>query len=170
MRREILDLQGVQKITAFVFSRSRQALRFHLAPFRLRTFTQRLNGLKTARKRHNQPSRSHYAEAKLFENVTFPVTFWVRFLNGARWKRSAWRLRVNTNPVTFLCRLQTTHLRHRIKTHRRSTHPKKRNRCHVMICHQNADAMIPASALMRGIPWTSAILNIIRGVNALNYK
>jgi hypothetical protein len=61
----------------------------------------------------------------------------------------------------------TTHLRHRIKTRRRSTHSKKGNRCHAMIRHQNADAIVLASALMRGIPpWTSAILNIIRGVNA----
>ena len=44
---------------------------------------------------------------------------------------------------------------------------KKRNRCHAMIRHQNADAMVLASALMRDIPhWTFAILNIIRGVNA----
>jgi hypothetical protein len=36
-----------------------------------------------------------------------------------------------------------------------------------MIHHQNADAMVPASARLRGIPpWTNAILNIIRGVNA----
>jgi hypothetical protein len=36
-----------------------------------------------------------------------------------------------------------------------------------MIRHQNADAMVLASARMRGIPpWRSAILNIIRGVNA----
>jgi hypothetical protein len=36
-----------------------------------------------------------------------------------------------------------------------------------MIRHQNADAMVLASAHMRGIrPWRSAILNIIRGVNA----
>ena len=33
-----------------------------------------------------------------------------------------------------------------------------------MIHHQNADAMVLASARLRGIPpWTSAILNIIRG-------
>jgi hypothetical protein len=33
-----------------------------------------------------------------------------------------------------------------------------------MIRHENADAMVLSSALMRGIhPWTSAILNIIRG-------
>jgi hypothetical protein len=38
------------------------------------------------------------------------------------------------------------------KTHRRSTQPKKRNRCHAMTCHQNADAMVLASALLRGIP------------------
>ena len=38
-----------------------------------------------------------------------------------------------------------------------------------MICHENADAMILASALMRGIPpWTSAILNIIRGGECLS--
>jgi hypothetical protein len=38
------------------------------------------------------------------------------------------------------------------------------NRCHAMIHHQNADAMVLASARLRGIPpWTSAILNIIRG-------
>jgi hypothetical protein len=43
-------------------------------------------------------------------------------------------------------------LRHRIKTHRRSTQPKKRKRCHATIRHQNADAMVLASALMRGIP------------------
>ena len=56
---------------------------------------------------------------------------------------------------------------HRIQTHRRSTHPKERNRCHAMIRHQNADAMVLASALMRGIPPSmSAILNIIRGANA----
>jgi hypothetical protein len=46
-------------------------------------------------------------EAKLFENVTSAVPIWARFLNGARWKRSAWWLRVNTNAVTFLYRLQT---------------------------------------------------------------
>ena len=41
------------------------------------------------------------------------------------------------------------------------------NRCHAMIHHQNADAMVLASARLRGIPpWMSAILNIIRGVNA----
>jgi ATP-dependent helicase YprA (DUF1998 family) len=40
---------------------------------------------------------------------------------------------------------------HRIETHRRSTQPKKRIRCHAMIRHQNADAMVLASALMRGI-------------------
>jgi hypothetical protein len=41
------------------------------------------------------------------------------------------------------------------------------NRCHAMIHHQNADAMVLASAHLRGIPpWTSTILNIIRGVNA----
>ena len=45
-----------------------------------------------------------------------------------------------------------TELYHRIETHRRSTQPKKRNRCHAIIRHQNADAMILASALMRGIP------------------
>jgi hypothetical protein len=38
------------------------------------------------------------------------------------------------------------------------------NRCHAMIHHQNADAMVLVSARLRGIPpWTSAILNIIRG-------
>jgi hypothetical protein len=38
------------------------------------------------------------------------------------------------------------------------------NRCHAMIHHQNADAIVLASARLRGItPWTSAILNIIRG-------
>jgi hypothetical protein len=36
-----------------------------------------------------------------------------------------------------------------------------------MIRHQNADAMVLASTHMRDIPpWTFAILNIIRGVNA----
>jgi hypothetical protein len=50
------------------------------------------------------------AGAKLFEKVTFVVTIWARFLNGARWKRSVWRLRANTNAVTFLYRLQTKHL------------------------------------------------------------
>jgi hypothetical protein len=45
----------------------------------------------------------------------------------------------------------TLRYRHRIKTHIRSTQPKTRNRCHVMIRHQNADAMFRASALMRGI-------------------
>jgi hypothetical protein len=60
------------------------------------------------------------------------------------------------------------HARHRIKTHRRSTQPKKRNRCHATNHrHQNADAMVLAGVLMTGItPWTSTILNIIRGVNA----
>jgi hypothetical protein len=38
------------------------------------------------------------------------------------------------------------------------------NRCHVIIYRQNADAMVLASARLRGIPpWMSAILNIIRG-------
>jgi hypothetical protein len=40
----------------------------------------------------------------------------------------------------------------RIKTRRSSTQPKKRNRCHAMVRHQNADAMVLASALMRGPP------------------
>jgi hypothetical protein len=41
------------------------------------------------------------------------------------------------------------------------------NRCHAMIHHQDADAMVLASARLRGIhPWTSAILDIIRGMNA----
>jgi hypothetical protein len=41
------------------------------------------------------------------------------------------------------------------------------NRCHAMIHHQNADAMVLASVRLRGIPpWTYAILNNIRGVNA----
>ena len=30
---------------------------------------------------------------KLFQNVTFAATIWAWFLNGAGWKRSAWRLR-----------------------------------------------------------------------------
>jgi hypothetical protein len=30
----------------------------------------------------NKPPRSHYAGAKLFENVTFAVTIWSRFLKG----------------------------------------------------------------------------------------
>jgi hypothetical protein len=54
---------------------------------------------------------SHYTGAKLFENVAFAGTIWARFLNGARWKRSACRLCVNANAVTFLNRLQTKHLR-----------------------------------------------------------
>ena len=50
-----------------------------------------------------EKSRLHHAGAKMFEKVTFAVTIWVRFLNGARWKWSAWRLRVNTNwtPLLF---------------------------------------------------------------------
>ena len=38
------------------------------------------------------------------------------------------------------------------------------NHCHTMIHHQNADAMVLASVHLTGIPpWTSTILNIIRG-------
>ena len=39
---------------------------------------------------------------------------------------------------------------------------EKRNRFHAMIRHQNADATVLASALIRSIPppWTSVILNI----------
>jgi hypothetical protein len=41
---------------------------------------------------------------------------------------------------------------HGIETNRRSTQPpKKRNRCHSMIRHQNAVAMFLAKAVMRGI-------------------
>jgi hypothetical protein len=41
---------------------------------------------------------------------------------------------------------------HRITKHRWLTQPKKRNRCHAMICHQNADDMVLLSALTRSIP------------------
>ena len=38
------------------------------------------------------------------------------------------------------------------------------NRSQALIHHENADAMVLASACLRGIPpWTSAILNIIKG-------
>ena len=57
-------------------------------------------------------------------------------------------------------------LHHRISPRSARQKVDSSNRCHAMI-HQNADAMVLASALLRGIPpWTSAILNIIRGVNA----
>jgi hypothetical protein len=36
---EMLGLQAVQKITAFVLTRSRQTLRFHLVPFRAQIVT-----------------------------------------------------------------------------------------------------------------------------------
>jgi hypothetical protein len=50
---------------------------------------------------------------------------------------------------------------HRIETHRRLTRVTAAT---PMIRHENADAMVLASALMRDIlPWMSAILNIIRG-------
>jgi hypothetical protein len=43
------------------------------------------------------------------------------------------------------------------------------NRCHAMIHHQNADAMVLASARLRGIPpWTSAILNNYQGGECLS--
>jgi hypothetical protein len=45
------------------------------------------------------PLRSHYAGAKLFEDVTFAVTISALFLSGAGWKWSVWRGRVNTNAV-----------------------------------------------------------------------
>jgi hypothetical protein len=56
---------------------------------------------------------------------------------------------------------------HRIRHTEGRLEQDSSNRCHAMIHHQNADAMVLASARLRGIPpWTSAILNIIRGVNA----
>jgi hypothetical protein len=40
-----------------------------------------------------------------------------------------------------------------------------------MIHHQNADAMVLASARLSGIPpWTFSILNNIRGVNAFQTR
>jgi hypothetical protein len=44
---------------------------------------------------------------------------------------------------------------------------KRRNRCHAMIRHQNADAMVLASALMRGItPLDVRHFDYYQGVNA----
>jgi hypothetical protein len=49
-----------------------------------------------------------------------------------------------------------------ISTQKVDSAKKNRNRSHAMVRHQYPDAL--ASALMKGIPpWTSAILNIIRG-------
>jgi hypothetical protein len=59
---------------------------------------------------------------------------------------------------------------HRIKTHRTSTQPKKRNHCHTMIRHQNADTMLLPIALMRGIsPMDVCHFEYYQGVNA-SYK
>jgi hypothetical protein len=50
----------------------------------------------------------------VWERLTFAATIRARFVNGARWKRSAWRIRVKTNAVTCLHRMQTKSLRSEI--------------------------------------------------------
>jgi hypothetical protein len=56
---------------------------------------------------------------------------------------------------------------HRIETDKRSTQPKKRNRHHAMICHQNADAMVLASAVITGMhPLDVPHFEYFQGVNA----
>ena len=62
-------------------------------------------GVKTAEKSNKTAFRLHSTGADLFENVTFAVATRPRFINVVERKRSVTRRCVNTNAVSFWCRL-----------------------------------------------------------------